>query len=175
ELCSGGSLAQYLEEQDAGVPELTVWTTLTELTATLAGLHALGVVHLDLKPANVFITGDGALKLGDFGLARFLDRPSHSDVEGDRRYMAPELLEGRVSFAADIFSLGLMALEMAANVELPENGPAWTQLRHHGLESVSLKDVSQPLVDLIRSMIHPDPAFRPQARDILRHPLIATV
>lgn len=50
-------------------------------------------------------------------------------MEGDSRYIAPELLQGIFSKAADIFSLGITILELACNLELPSNGVLWHQLR----------------------------------------------
>lgn len=51
------------------------------------------------------------------------------DLEGDREYLSPEALRGEIGQPADIFSLGLIMMEIAANVKLPENGVTWTALR----------------------------------------------
>ena len=92
-------------------------------------------MHLDMKPANILINFEGSLKIGDFGLAQ--PCASHGvDVEGDREYMAPEMLKGRAGCPADVFSLGLMVLEMAGNVVLPDNGPTWIALRSGDLSEV---------------------------------------
>jgi mitosis inhibitor protein kinase SWE1 len=93
-------------------------------------------MHLDMKPANILITFEGALKIGDFGLAQPVTTSEGVDVEGDREYMAPEMLKGNVSGSADIFSLGLITLEAAANVVLPDNGPTWIALRSGDLSEV---------------------------------------
>ncbi len=50
--------------------------------------------------------------------------------EGDARYLAPEMLDGRVSKSADIFSLGITLVELACDLDLPSNGIGWQQLRH---------------------------------------------
>ena len=89
-----------------------------------------------MKPANILITFEGALKIGDFGLAQLCTSTEGVDVEGDREYMAPEMLRGKAGQAADIFSLGLMTLETAANVVLPNNGPTWIALRSGDLSEV---------------------------------------
>lgn len=83
-----------------------------------------------MKPANVFITFDGTLKIGDFGMAAKLPVPSSLEREGDREYIAPEVLARHMyDTPADIFSSGLMMLEIAANIILPDNGVHWQKLR----------------------------------------------
>ena len=59
--------------------------------------------------------------------------------EGDPKYLAPELLEGRFSKAADIFSLGISLLEVACDLELPQGGEAWQQLRHREIPKAFLQ------------------------------------
>lgn len=93
-------------------------------------------MHLDMKPANILINFEGSLKIGDFGLAQPINTTGGVDTEGDREYMAPEMLESKAGPAADIFSLGLMILETAANVVLPENGESWIRLRSGDLSEV---------------------------------------
>lgn len=92
--------------------EVWAWTYLCDILSALEHLHAQGFAHLDIKPANVFITRSGRLKLGDFGLLIKLssdDQKQKRDQddlqEGDPRYMAPELLRGKYGTAADIFRL----------------------------------------------------------------------
>ena len=80
----------------------------------LSFIHAAGVIHLDLKPANIFVTEEGRFKIGDFGMASLWPRPVRKDSlgaeqksaferEGDKLYLAPEVLQGKYGFAADIF------------------------------------------------------------------------
>jgi mitosis inhibitor protein kinase SWE1 len=68
-------------------------------------IHDNGIIHLDLKPANIFINGDGRFKIGDFGMASIWPRLTGGgfEREGDKEYMAPEVLQGRYGKAADIF------------------------------------------------------------------------
>ena len=89
-------------------------------------IHHQNVIHLDLKPANIFITIEGRLRIGDFGMASRWPRPASFgyngeslDREGDREYMAPEILNGKYGREADIFSFGMIMLECAGNIIVP--------------------------------------------------------
>jgi serine/threonine-protein kinase len=86
--------------------------------------HRQGVIHRDLRPANVFVNEQGLLKVGDFGTSRFLEIAAHgTTVIGSPPYMAPEQFEGRAVFASDIYSLGVSMYQMLTG-ELPYQTPA---------------------------------------------------
>ena len=89
-----------------------------------------------MKPANVLITFEGVLKIGDFGMAATWPAQSGIDGEGDREYIGPEILLGKYDKPADVFALGLIMLEIAGNVQLPDNGPTWQRLRSGDMSDV---------------------------------------
>ncbi|KAI9004196.1 kinase-like domain-containing protein [Gaertneriomyces semiglobifer] len=178
ELCERGSLQSYLEEEcrDASLDEPRIWHMLAEIALGLKHVHGLGFVHLDLKPGNIFITGDGVLKVGDFGLAAKAPVSRGEDREGDRTYIAPEILrDAMFGKPADIFSLGLITLEITANVILPENGPYWHKLRHGDLTEINFGGRSMALVECLRWMLHENPDKRPTVAEVLKHPVVKSV
>jgi len=90
--------------------------------------HRQGVIHRDLRPANVFVTEKGLLKVGDFGTSRFLEIAAHgTTVIGSPPYMAPEQFEGRAVFASDLYSLGVTMYQMLTGT-LPYEMPAPSDL-----------------------------------------------
>ncbi|KAK4191517.1 mitosis inhibitor protein kinase [Podospora australis] len=138
EFCSEGSLEDFLKDVGSAgrLDDFRIWKIMVETTEGLAAIHEAGFAHLDIKPANILVNFDGSLKIADFGLATSLPPPKGIEGEGDREYIAPEILLGRYDKTADIFSLGLIILEVACNVFLPENGPTWQALRSGDLSFV---------------------------------------
>ncbi|XP_067433142.1 membrane-associated tyrosine- and threonine-specific cdc2-inhibitory kinase-like isoform X1 [Thunnus thynnus] len=180
ELCST-SLLLHAENQPPGPDERAAWGYLCDLLSALQHLHSHGFVHLDLKPANVLITDSGCLKLGDFGLLLELKQNSTDPVEGkvkediqegDPRYMAPELLRGEYGPAADVFSLGVSILELACNIEVPNGGEGWQQLRQGYLPSQFTSGLSAELQTVLRMMLAPEPSDRPTVSELLALPSV---
>ncbi|XP_070707551.1 membrane-associated tyrosine- and threonine-specific cdc2-inhibitory kinase [Pempheris klunzingeri] len=180
ELCST-SLLIHAENQPPGPDEPAAWAYLCDLLSALQHLHSHGFVHLDIKPANVLITDSGCLKLGDFGLLFELKQKSQEPVEeklkedvqeGDPRYMAPELLRGEYGPAADVFSLGVSILELACNIEVPNGGEGWQQLRQGCLPSEFTSSLSAELQAVLRMMLAPEPSERPTVSELLALPSV---
>ncbi|XP_047694638.1 membrane-associated tyrosine- and threonine-specific cdc2-inhibitory kinase isoform X7 [Prionailurus viverrinus] len=172
ELC-GPSLQQHCEAWGTGLPEAQVWGYLRDTLLALAHLHGQGLVHLDVKPANIFLGPRGRCKLGDFGLLVELGASGTGEAqEGDPRYMAPELLQGSYGTAADVFSLGLTILEVACNMELPHGGEGWQQLRQGYLPPEFTAGLSSELRSVLTMMLEPDPKLRATAESLLALPML---
>jgi serine/threonine-protein kinase len=116
--------------------------------------HKQGVIHRDLRPANVFVTDKGVLKVGDFGTSRFLEIAAHgTTVIGSPPYMAPEQFEGRAVFASDLYSLGITMYQMLTG-NLPYDTPAPADLdRLRRGELVTPPRVKQPSIPAVIDQI----------------------
>lgn len=138
EFCEEGSLDVFLAQTGvkARLDDFRIWKILLELSLGLKHIHDHGFIHLDLKPANILVTFEGVLKIGDFGMATRWPAQEGIEGEGDREYIGPEILMGRFDKPADIFSLGLIMFEIAGNVELPDNGASWQKLRNGDMSDV---------------------------------------
>ena len=116
----GDTLQHKLSE--GNLPLKTVLEYAIQLTAGLNQAHTNHIVHRDIKPGNIMITGDDTVKILDFGLARLLgttDRTQTGKGMGTIAYMSPELAEGKkIDHLTDIWSLGVVIYEMCTG-ELP--------------------------------------------------------
>jgi WD40 repeat protein len=116
EFCPGGSLADKLD--GTPLPSQAAARLVETLARAVHAAHRANVVHRDLKPANVLLTGDGTPKVTDFGLAKKLDVPGHTQtgaVVGTPSYMAPEQAGGRskeIGPACDVYGLGAVIYEL---------------------------------------------------------------
>lgn len=138
EFCEEGSLDSFLDQvgRKARLDDFRIWKILLELSRGLKHIHDSGFIHLDLKPANVLITFEGVLKIADFGMATRWPAQPGIDGEGDREYIGPEILRGHFDKPGDVFALGLIMLEIAGNVMLPDNGASWQRLRTGDMSDV---------------------------------------
>jgi serine/threonine protein kinase len=113
EFVDGPSLDQVLREGPLTTAETA--SIGSSLADALAYAHAQGVVHRDVKPANILIGADGLARLTDFGIARLVDTSTLTltgTMLGTATYMAPEQLENHaVGPSADVWSLGIVLLE----------------------------------------------------------------
>lgn len=121
ELVRGGSFQRLLRRE--GAPE-KVLQVLVQTARALAYAHEQGVVHRDVKPANILLTKSGRAKVADFGLARAVDHSSMTTegrLLGTASYMSPEQAKGeRATPASDVYAMGIMIYDAIAG-KLPFN------------------------------------------------------
>ncbi|MFF5175559.1 protein kinase [Micromonospora sp. NPDC000089] len=172
ELLPGRSLAARLKRGQLSV-ELTL-RICAEIASALAAAHAHGVVHRDVKPANVMLTPGGA-KVVDFGLAAVVGQPDDVDGTGEllgtAAYLAPERLAGHpVVAASDVYALGLILYRMLAG-RAPWTTESATQMlsAHAYLEPAPLPrlpGVPPVVTDLVHRCLTKDPAGRPASGEL---------
>jgi serine/threonine-protein kinase len=142
--------------------------------------HRQGVIHRDLRPANVLVGENDMLKVADFGTSRFLEIAAHgTTVIGSPPYMAPEQFHGKAVFASDLYSLGVTMYQMLTGV-LPYDTPAPSDLgKLMSGELVSpprLKNAAIPksISDIVMKALAPETTARYQrASDLLEDVLSA--
>jgi len=136
EYLEGVSL-EYVLENMPRMPFSTVLEILIQVCRGLAYAHDNGIVHQDIKPANIFLQSGNKAKIVDFGLACPTGTEDESDLPGTPHYMAPEQIEGEsVDQRTDIYSLGIAAFEMATGRRPFENLPVQEILRSHKEEPI---------------------------------------
>jgi len=111
EFVAGQSLAQVLEDAAGPLPLEKALLWIRQVAHALSFAHARGIVHRDVKPANIMIDAEGAAKLTDFGIARLRNTQltTAGDLLGTPAYMSPEQVEGKPTDSrSDIFSLGIL-------------------------------------------------------------------
>ena len=151
------------------MPDATVWRIAHNIASGLKHIHSCGLVHLDIKPANILIDASGSLKIGDFGMATYQGIGDDFN-EGDQRYMAPELLFTPVDRqpSADVFSLSLTLYEtclVPGFAALPSDGEQWHAFRRG--HAPPLIGRSPALNAGIFDAMSPTPSKRPSTSDIL--------
>ncbi|MER5579950.1 serine/threonine-protein kinase, partial [Streptomyces massasporeus] len=139
ELVEGDSLAGVLNGSGA-LPAEQVADLAAQASAGLAAAHGQGIVHRDVKPANLLLDTNGTLKIGDFGIARFLDDPGAAltatgQIIGTGLYLAPERALGKQAGpASDMYSLGCVLYQLLSG-RPPFEADTAVALLHQHLDS----------------------------------------
>ena len=176
EYLPGGSLAQRLGAGERLVP-LQIRRMALDIIGGLEAAHHRGVVHRDVKPANVFFDARGTAKLGDFGVAHLVDlgQTQTGGLIGTLAYMSPEQITGApISIAADLYALGVTLFEALAN-RLPFLGPDFVA-QHLGEDAPAISTVSDldPAWDpILEGLLIKNPRERTQTLGDLRRELEA--
>jgi len=178
EYLSGGTLADRARRTPIGRDQALEW--LRSSAQALDDAHQAGIVHRDVKPANLLLDERGVVKVADFGIARVIDETTTGmtmagTVLGTAGYLSPEQARGEpASAASDIYSLGVVAYELLTGGRPFEGGSATAEAAahiHQPVPPASERGVGIPVqVDAVFDrVLAKDPARRPaNARDFVR-------
>jgi hypothetical protein len=174
ELATGGNLHQELRSRNAPKPWPERLTDAKAIVMGLCAVHEAGIVHRDLTPQNILRFSGGRLAITDFGLA--VDRPGKTTVAaGTPNYIAPEVLDGgKVSYASDVWQLGLILYEL-----FYRRRPKWGQTAA-GRALTSVPDATdevgaRALHELCAACLDENPDRRPTNAGAVAKALLALV
>ncbi|XP_026827017.1 mitogen-activated protein kinase kinase kinase 4 isoform X1 [Ooceraea biroi] len=185
EFCAEGTLENLVAGSGNGLPESLVRKYTYQLLLAIAALHSHGIVHRDVKTANIFLTDEGnCLKLGDFGCA--VQIKAHMTMPGElhgfvgtQAYMAPEVFMksestgyGRI---ADIWSVGCCVIEMASGRQPWSDFDSNYQIMFKvGMGQIPAlpKNLSAEGIDLVKKCLQHDPKKRWPAESLLSHSFV---
>lgn len=176
EWCDGGSLYHLLRDTALDEPQISF--ICREILSGLAYLHSRNLVHRDIKSDNILLNLSGSIKIADLGECTQVKAcEAQMEMVGSRYWMAPEMLRGRpYGTPIDIYSFGCVVIEMA------DGQPPYYDL--HQLRAVFLTATrgapplrnqdrwSPTFLDFLSQCLQPDPAVRPTAAALLRHPFM---
>lgn len=178
EYADAGDLMQKINAkrlQKTLFSESQIWKFLVQMTKGLRSLHSLKILHRDLKCANIFLTGDGTLKLGDLNVSKITQKGLAITQAGTPYYCAPEVWKGNVyDKKCDIWSLGCVLYELAS-LKPPFQGTGMKDLFNRiskGEFERIPKTYSNELFDIIRRCLKLNPNERPSCDEILNHSYI---
>jgi len=184
ELLDGGTLREVLDF-DGPLPQARVVHVLSQALAALQEAHTKGILHRDIKSANVMLCERGGeldcVKVLDFGLAKPVDAQgvarADGEVAGSAETMSPESILGRdLAPQSDLYSLSVVAYQLLSGRHPFEADTAGDMLRHHlsttppTLTSLGI-DVDPALEELVLQGLHKDPGRRPSSAGDMRQRL----
>ncbi|KAK8056171.1 STE/STE20/YSK protein kinase [Apiospora rasikravindrae] len=181
EYCAGGSVATLMKPTaPGGLQEKWIIPILREVAVAIFWVHRQGIIHRDIKCANVLVMEDGGVQLCDFGVAGMMETKfdKRSTFIGTPHWMAPELFDPNAQYGTevDIWAFGSMVFEIAsglppnvgANVGLTQFGGF---LREH-IPRLEGDQYSPELKSLVAFCLEESPAQRPTVQQVQEHPYI---
>ncbi|MEV4144636.1 protein kinase [Amycolatopsis sp. NPDC049691] len=165
------SFAVVVGEEPASVDDAV--RVGAQISSALAGAHRAGIVHRDVKPANILVSEDGTAKITDFGISRAIGDvklTATGEIAGTPAYLAPEVARGEdASFAADVFSLGATlyaSVEGKSPYGTADNPIALLYKASSG--EIEPPEKTGRLTPLLLRMLATEPAERPSMDEVER-------
>ena len=173
-----GDLGSKIKEQKGKFfPEDQILDWFTQICLAIKHIHDRKILHRDLKSGNIFITHNGLVKLGDFGIAKCLAMTidKAKTVVGTPYYLSPEIVQNKpYNFKSDIWSLGVLLYEMSV-LKMPFDATSLPMLSlkiMRGQYPSLPNPFSRDIKNLISMMLQVEPTKRPTITELLRQPII---
>ncbi len=184
ELIDGRSLRDVLKSEGALLPRRAT-EIAAESAAALSVAHQGGVIHRDVKPGNILLSKDGAVKVTDFGIARAFDDSQEltrtGAVIGTATYFSPEQAQGAMADArSDVYALGVVLYEMlTGRPPFVGDSPMSVAFQHVSSEapapSTLNPDVPAELDTVVAKALRKDPEARYQTAEEMRQDLLSVL
>ncbi|KAA6371017.1 MAG: putative CAMK family protein kinase [Streblomastix strix] len=186
EYCDKGNLRSYindLRDRGAVISEDKAWDLMGQLGEAVQSLHEMNIIHCDLKPENIFITGPFQIKLGDFGLAKVSMGITQyqTKIGGTPYYFAPELVKYREgerlrqqTVETDMFAVGAIFYEVIAQKHpFADNQGNIQNIKIMECHPDPLPgNFSEQLKHIVMQLLNKDPQRRLSTEDLLELPQI---
>mmetsp|Transcript_24405 Transcript_24405/g.57412 ORF Transcript_24405/g.57412 Transcript_24405/m.57412 type:complete len:517 (-) Transcript_24405:203-1753(-) len=183
DFCEGGELARQIRRARRNhqrIPEEQILRWFTQATLAVKFIHDKHILHRDLKPANFFLTKNGSLKMGDFGIAKTMacTLACAKTRIGTPYYLSPEVCQEKpYNWSSDMWSMGCILYEMCA-LQVPFDAHSLSGLVQkicYGPLPVVPDCYSDFLRRLCRQLLDREPKKRPSADEVLQLPEIQRV
>ncbi|XP_032041227.1 interferon-induced, double-stranded RNA-activated protein kinase isoform X2 [Aythya fuligula] len=171
EFCEQGTLEDWIEKNGKN-PKKQSYQDMAQnkFLQILEGvnyIHSQGLIHRDLKPQNIFISRDGQIKIGDFGLVTSVTYETLTGNRGTKSYMAPEQFSDKYGKEVDIYALGLIWFEiLSALASRHEKITIWPEVRESKFPE-GFAERFKTQAPIIKKMLSKDASKRPHASEIL--------
>lgn len=181
--CQGGDLAKQISQAKKSkqlIPEEKALRWFTQAMMALKHIHGRKILHRDLKPSNFFLSRSGAVKMGDFGIAKVLacTMACARTQIGTPYYLSPEVCQERpYTWPSDIWAMGCILFELCAS-KVPFDAPSISALMQkivRGPLPVLPSTTSEFVRSLCGEMLSRSTASRPSTDDILRRSKIQSI
>ena len=176
EYADGGDLNKAIKEQQKVkkfFSEEKILNWFCQICLAVKHIHEKKILHRDLKSGNIFLTSQGQVKIGDFGIAKSLSSTLEKakTVIGTPYYLSPEIIMNKpYSFKSDVWSLGVLLYEMSV-LKMPFDAKSMPMLTLKILKCEYMKpsasSFSKDLIDLISSLLIVDVKKRPTVEQVL--------